>query len=76
MIGSNIKLLRNRKGKSQEEVATKLMLTRSSYSGYENEVAQPSIETLILISSYFENHSLYETGLSLVIEKIYRKDGN
>ena len=54
MIGSNIKLLRKRKGKSQEEVATKLMLTRSSYSGYENEVAQPSIETLILISSYFE----------------------
>jgi transcriptional regulator with XRE-family HTH domain len=46
MIGQNIKLLRKRAGKSQEEVAQALGLTRSSYSGYENGVAEPNISTL------------------------------
>ena len=54
MIGANIKTLRKRLGKSQEEVATKLGLTRSSYSGYENGVAEPSIDTLILLCDYFQ----------------------
>jgi transcriptional regulator with XRE-family HTH domain len=53
MIGHNIKMLRKRKGKSQEEVSGELGLTRSSYSGYENGVAEPSVETLILVCDYF-----------------------
>lgn len=51
-IGNNLKLLRKRKGLSQEEIATSLGLTRSSYSGYENGVAQPNIENLIAFSEY------------------------
>ena len=53
MIGLNVKMLRKRKGKSQEEVSSELGLTRSSYSGYENGVAEPRVETLILICDYF-----------------------
>jgi transcriptional regulator with XRE-family HTH domain len=53
-IGENIKLLRKRKKFSQEEVASELGLTRSSYSGYENGVAEPSIETLVLMSDFFK----------------------
>lgn len=53
-IGENLKLLRNRKKKSQEEVATDLGLTRSSYSGYENNVAQPNLESLVLFSDYYK----------------------
>lgn len=53
-IGNNLKLLRNRKKKSQEEVATELSLTRSSYSGYENGVAQPNLESLVLFSDYYK----------------------
>lgn len=53
-IGKNLKLLRNRRKKSQEEVATELGLTRSSYSGYENNVAQPNLESLILFSDYYK----------------------
>ena len=37
-IGNNLKLLRKRLKRSQEEVAQDLGLTRSSYSGYENGV--------------------------------------
>ena len=36
VFGSNIKLLRTRRGRSQEEVAVALDVKRSSYSGYEN----------------------------------------
>lgn len=51
-IGNNIKLLRKRKKLSQEEIASDLGLTRSTYSGYENAVAQPNIDNLIVISEY------------------------
>lgn len=53
-IGNNLKLLRKRKGFSQEEVAKSLNLTRSSYSGYENGVADPSLETIISFSNFFK----------------------
>lgn len=53
-IGSNLKFLRNRLKKSQEELAHELGLTRSSYSGYENGVAQPNLELLIAFSNYFK----------------------
>ncbi|MBB77844.1 MAG: DNA-binding protein [Crocinitomicaceae bacterium] len=54
MVGKNLKLLRKRAKKSQEDLAKELGLTRSSYSGYENNVAQPNIESLMLISDYFK----------------------
>jgi transcriptional regulator with XRE-family HTH domain len=64
MIGNNLKLLRKRIKKSQEEVAMDLGLTRSSYSGYENGVAQPNIENLIAFSDYFK----------VSIDELTRKD--
>ncbi len=65
-IGQNIKLLRKRLGKSQEEVATVFSLTRSSYSGYENGVADPGIDTLIQVSDYFK----------IPLDTLMRKDFN
>lgn len=53
-LGSNLKLLRKRKKKSQEDISQDLGLTRSSYSGYENGVAEPGIDTLIALSAYFK----------------------
>ena len=49
-IALNLKFLRKRKGQSQEEMAQALGLNRSTYSGYENEVAQPSLELLLQIA--------------------------
>lgn len=65
-IGSNLKLLRSRIKKSQEEVANELGLTRSSYSGYENGVAQPNLEILIQLSDYYK----------VPIDDLVRKDFN
>lgn len=53
-IGNNLKILRKRLKKSQEDVAQDLKLTRSTYSGYENGVAQPNLENLIAFSDYYK----------------------
>lgn len=54
VFGSNIKLLRSRRGRSQEETAIALEVKRSSYSGYENGTAEPSFELLVRLSEYFK----------------------
>jgi transcriptional regulator with XRE-family HTH domain len=49
----NVKFLRKRKGRTQEDMAVALNLKRSTLSGYENGIAQPGIEVLIAFSGYF-----------------------
>jgi transcriptional regulator with XRE-family HTH domain len=50
---SNIKFLRKRRDRTQDEVAAALNLKRSTLSGYENGVAQPGIDILVSFSKYF-----------------------
>ena len=50
---SNIKFLRKRRGRTQDEVAVALNLKRSTLSGYENDVAQPGIDLLVSFSKYY-----------------------
>ena len=50
---SNIKFLRKRRGRTQDEVAVALNLKRSTLSGYENDVAQPGIDMLVSFSKYY-----------------------
>ncbi|MCX6233570.1 MAG: LexA family transcriptional regulator [Bacteroidetes bacterium] len=52
-FSNNIKFLRKRKNRTQDDVAFALEMKRSTLSGYENEVAQPSIQALIAFSKYF-----------------------
>ena len=65
---SNIKFLRKRRGRTQDEVAVALNLKRSTLSGYENGVAQPAIEVLVSFSKYF-NLSI-DTLLKVDITKL------
>ena len=53
-IGSNLKILRKRLKFSQEEVAQALNWTRSTYSGYENGVAHPSLEGIVQLSDFYK----------------------
>ena len=53
-FAKNIKFLRKRRGRTQDDVASALGLKRSTLSGYENNVAEPGIEVLIAFSKYFE----------------------
>lgn len=52
-FASNIKHLRKRKGRTQDDVASSLNMKRSTLSGYENEIARPNIETLLAFSKYY-----------------------
>ena len=53
-FAKNIKFLRKRRGRTQDDVASALGLKRSTLSGYENSVAEPGINVLIAFSKYFE----------------------
>lgn len=52
-FNTNIKLLRKRRGQTQDEVATALEMKRSTLSGYENLVSQPTVQALISFSKYY-----------------------
>ena len=53
IFSNNIKFLRKRLGRTQDDVAHALNMKRSTLSGYENEVAQPSVPVLVAFSDYF-----------------------
>lgn len=52
-FSSNIKLMRRRKGRTQDDVAHALKMKRSTLSGYENEISQPTVTALMAFSKYF-----------------------
>ncbi len=52
-FSSNIKFLRKRRKRTQDDVATSLQMKRSTLSGYENGVAQPNVSVLVAFSGYF-----------------------
>ena len=51
---NNIKFLRHRKGRTQDDVAFTMGIKRSTLSGYENGVAEPGMDTLIAFSKYYK----------------------
>src|SRR6185369_2750108 len=52
-FAQNLKLLRSRRKASQEEASQALEIPRSTYSGYENETAEPSLSTLVRIAGFY-----------------------
>lgn len=69
-FSSNIKFLRKHRGRTQDDVAFALHMKRSTLSGYENEVAEPSLEALISFSKYFNVaiDTLVKVDLSTISE--------
>jgi transcriptional regulator with XRE-family HTH domain len=67
-FNSNIRFLRKRRNRTQDAVARSLGIKRPTYNGYENAVAQPSIETLIAFSKYFSVS--VDTLLKINLEKL------
>ena len=62
-FGMTLKKLRNKKRLSQEQVAKRLNLTKSSISGYENNIIMPSIDTIRAFSMLYGTTSDYLLGL-------------
>lgn len=53
MFAENIRILRTERGKSQQDLANYLQITRQAYSYYENGKRQPDYETLLKLGEYF-----------------------
>jgi len=52
-FSSNIKFLRRRRGRTQDEEAFALGMKRSTLSGYENRVAEPGMDVLLAFSDHY-----------------------
>ena len=70
-IHRNLKLLRTRKGLSQQELADVFDIKRTSLSGYENGTSFPPLELLVRMSDYFKisTDKLLKMDLSKIGEK-------
>ena len=62
-IGDKIKDLRIEKRISQTQLAKALGLAQNTLSQYENNVAKPSLDTLVLIAKFFTVSTDYLLGL-------------
>lgn len=62
-LGLRLKELREQKNLSQTQVAKRLSLTRSSISGYENNLAVPSIDVLSKMALLYGVTTDYILGL-------------
>lgn len=67
-FSSNIRFLRKRRLFKQEDMAEKLDMKRSTLSGYENEVSQPTIAALLTFSKYFSIS--IDTLLNIDLQKL------
>ena len=74
-FSSNIKVMRKRRGCTQDEAAVSMDMKRSTLSGYENSIAQPGMEALIRFSSYFNIaiDTLIKVDLSKIPESQLRQ---
>ncbi len=66
-LATNLKWLRQRKKRTQEEVAFALEMKRVTYGGYENGVGEPGITKLLAMSGY------YRISLDTIIKIDLRK---
>jgi transcriptional regulator with XRE-family HTH domain len=62
-FGQRLRELRETKNLSQSQVARRLSLTRASISGYENDLAIPSVEVLYKFALLFGVTTDYLLGL-------------
>lgn len=64
MLGERLKKLRRSKKITQEAIASKLNIKRSTYAKYETGENQPDNETLIKLADFFNVKVDYILGLS------------
>jgi transcriptional regulator with XRE-family HTH domain len=76
MIGSNIKKIRTTKGLSQQAFASLFELTRGNISSYEENRAEPRIETVMQIANYFSIPLDQFITENLSIHKILKYNGD
>lgn len=75
----NLKLLRNKKGISQQQLADIIGISQQSVNKYENHNVEPDISILIALANYFNTSVDYligNTEIDHVIESVSEYDLN
>ena len=67
---SNIKVLREEKGVSQQKLADAIGMSQSSINDYENRGIEPDITTLIRMADFFETSVDFVVGHTHIRRKI------
>lgn len=62
MLSEKLSELRKKRGLSQTEVAKKIGIPRTTFSGYENGNREPDYDTLKLLADFFEVSTDYLLG--------------
>lgn len=75
-IGTNIKKIRTTKGLSQQAFADLFQLTRGNISSYEENRAEPKIETVTQIANYFSIPLAQFITQNLSIHEILQYNGD
>ena len=65
---NRLKLLRKEAKKTQEEIANFINTTQTTYSRYEAEMSEPTLETLIKLADY------YKVSLDYLIGRNYKNE--
>lgn len=70
-LSSNLKLLRKRKGLTQDEASEQMKISRTKINAYENEHSEPTIEGLVMFATYYGLNidTLVKTDLSGLSDK-------
>ena len=53
-LGNKLKELRKENGFTQEELASKLNISRVNYTRYETNKVRPDYETIVLIADFYD----------------------
>jgi len=64
----NLKEIRNKTKLTQNDLALKLNIARSTYNGYEQGISEPNIETLCKLADY------YDVSLDYLVGRQYKND--
>ncbi|MEZ0482609.1 helix-turn-helix domain-containing protein [Planococcus sp. SSTMD024] len=70
MLSQRLKELRNRKKRTQQDVAKYLGLTRPAYTAYESGNRNPDYETLVKIADYFDVTTDYLLGRDVAHKEV------
>ena len=76
MLGQILKILRTESGKTQQQIAEYLGISRAAYSHFENERNEPDKETLIKLATYFGVSTDYLLGVTKIRKASFEGDSS
>jgi len=74
-LSNDLKILRKRKGLTQDETAETMKISRTKVNAYENEHSEPTIESLVMMAAFYNLNvdTIIKTELSKLSDKQFEE---